>query len=63
MVQCRFGQREIFCVFDDFGHTFEADEVIFLEGETRSSLWIIEDGSVKISKLNPEGAEYILHLL
>jgi CRP-like cAMP-binding protein len=44
-------------------HTFEADEVIFLEGQTRSSLWIIEDGSVKISKLNPEGAEYILHLL
>ncbi len=44
-------------------HTFEADEVIFLEGETRSSLWIIEDGSVKITKLNPEGAEFILHLL
>jgi len=44
-------------------HTFEADEVIFLEGETRSSLWITDAGSVKISKLNPEGAEYILHLL
>lgn len=44
-------------------HTFEADEIIFLEGETHSSLWIIEDGSVKISKLNPEGSEFILHLL
>mgnify|MGYP001161815420 FL=1 len=44
-------------------HTFAADEIIFLEGETRSSLWIIEDGSVKITKLNPEGAEFILHLL
>lgn len=44
-------------------HTFEADEIIFLEGETHSSLWIIEDGSVKISKLNSEGSEFILHLL
>lgn len=44
-------------------YTFAADEIIFLEGETRSGLWIIEDGSVKIAKLSPEGSEYILHLL
>jgi len=44
-------------------YTFAADEIIFLEGEKHSSLWIIEDGSVKIAKLSPEGSEYILHLL
>lgn len=44
-------------------HQFAANEVIFLEGETPKGLWLIEDGQVKISKLNPDGSEYILHLL
>lgn len=43
--------------------TFEADTLIFLQGEHSAGLWLIESGSVKISKLSPGGGEYILHLL
>lgn len=39
-----------------------ASEIIFLEGEPTSGLWIVEQGHVKIFKLNPDGAEHILHL-
>lgn len=42
---------------------FSPEEVIFLEGDESRGLWIIEDGNVKITKLSPEGREYILHLL
>lgn len=42
---------------------FSPDEVIFLEGDPSRGLWIIQDGSVKITKLSLEGNEYILHLL
>ena len=42
---------------------FSPDEVIFLEGDPSRGLWILEDGNVKITKLSPEGNEYILHLL
>ncbi len=45
------------------GHTFSPDQLIFSEGDVSRGLWIIEDGNVKISKLSPEGNEYILHLL
>lgn len=44
-------------------HTFSPEEVIFLQDEPSQGLWIIESGSVKISKLSPEGDEIILHLL
>jgi len=44
-------------------HTYSPDQLIFSEGDESRGLWIIEDGNVKISKLNPEGTEYILHLL
>jgi CRP/FNR family transcriptional regulator len=44
-------------------HTFSPDEVIFLQGDSSSGLWLIADGTVKISKLSPEGDEFILHLL
>ncbi len=44
-------------------HTFETEEIIFLEGDPAAGLWIIEDGSVKVSKLSPGGDEYIMHLL
>lgn len=37
--------------------------VLFLEGETSEGLWIVEEGAIKISKLNSEGTEYILHLI
>jgi CRP/FNR family transcriptional regulator len=37
--------------------------ILFFEGEVSKGLWIVEEGTVKISKLNAEGAEYILHLV
>ncbi len=42
--------------------SFQPDEVIFLEGDETQGLWVVEDGTVKITKLTPEGDEYILHL-
>lgn len=43
-------------------HTYVANQIIFLEGEPASGLWIVEKGSVKIFKLHPDGGEHILHL-
>ncbi|MCO6451813.1 MAG: Crp/Fnr family transcriptional regulator [Caldilineales bacterium] len=37
--------------------------VIFLEGEPVSGLFLIEAGTVKISRVSREGREYILHLI
>jgi CRP/FNR family transcriptional regulator len=42
--------------------TFAAGELIFLEGEPADGLWVVEQGHVKVFKLNPEGSEHILHL-
>jgi CRP/FNR family transcriptional regulator, dissimilatory nitrate respiration regulator len=42
---------------------YDADEMIFLEGETARGMWIVQKGRVKIFKLNPEGEEHILHFL
>jgi CRP-like cAMP-binding protein len=42
---------------------YEAGEIIFLEGESSTGLWIIETGRIKIYKINPEGVEHILHIL
>jgi CRP/FNR family transcriptional regulator len=42
--------------------TFSAGEVIFLEGEPAQGLWIVEQGTVKVFRLNLEGGEHILHL-
>jgi CRP-like cAMP-binding protein len=41
---------------------FSAGEMIFLEGEPAAGLWIVEAGTVKVFKLNPDGGEHILHL-
>jgi CRP/FNR family transcriptional regulator, dissimilatory nitrate respiration regulator len=43
--------------------TYSTDEIIFQEGEIEPGLWVIEDGGVKIFKLNMDGGEQILHLL
>src|SRR5689334_15135247 len=43
--------------------TYAADETIFLEGEAAQGMWLIEEGRVKIFKINPEGEEHIMHLL
>ena len=42
--------------------TFSAGQMIFLEGEPADGLWIVEQGNVKIFKLNADGGEHILHL-
>lgn len=43
--------------------TYEADEIIFLEHDFARGMWMIEQGRVKIFKVNPEGEEHIMHLL
>lgn len=42
---------------------YAPEETIFLEGESAAGMWLIERGSVKVYKINPDGAEHILHLL
>jgi CRP/FNR family transcriptional regulator len=42
--------------------TYAAGEPIFWEGEPANGLWVVEEGHVKIYKLNPDGGEHILHL-
>jgi CRP-like cAMP-binding protein len=42
--------------------TYLAGEPIFWEGEPADGLWVVEEGHVKIYKLNPDGGEHILHL-
>src|SRR5690349_14374236 len=55
------GQEQLFQ--SAVARSFSTNEVIFLEGEAAVGLWLIESGQVKIAKINPEGNEYILHLL
>lgn len=43
--------------------TFSPDEIIFLEGDPAAGMWLVEQGRVKVYKINPEGEEHILHLL
>jgi CRP-like cAMP-binding protein len=44
------------------GRLYQTDETIFVEGEPATGIWWIENGTVKIFKLSPEGNEHILHL-
>lgn len=39
-----------------------AGETLFLEGEPSAGLWMIQQGRVKIYKLNPQGQEHILRI-
>lgn len=41
-------------------HNFLPGEIIFLESDESSGLWILKKGRVKAFKLSPEGQEYIL---
>ncbi|MCU0481964.1 MAG: Crp/Fnr family transcriptional regulator [Anaerolineae bacterium] len=43
-------------------HIFTPNEIIFLENESASGLWLVEQGRVKIYKLNPEGREHVLRI-
>jgi CRP/FNR family transcriptional regulator len=38
-------------------------ETIFLEGEPTAGLFLVEQGTVKISRVSLEGREYIMHLV
>lgn len=39
-----------------------AGETLFLEGDASSGLWLIQQGRVKVYKLNPQGQEHILRI-
>ncbi len=39
-----------------------AGETLFLEGEPSTGLWMVQEGRVKIYKLNPQGQEHILRI-
>lgn len=43
--------------------TFAPGEMISIEGEPTSGMWMIESGRVRIFKVSPGGAELVLHLL
>lgn len=43
--------------------TYAVDETVFLESDPSRGMWMIEQGRVKIYKVNPEGEEHIMHLL
>lgn len=43
--------------------TFAPGEMIIIEGEPTSGLWMIESGRVRIFKVSPGGTELVLHLL
>ncbi len=49
-------------LFDKYGITVDANKVIFKEGEPGDKMYIIQDGSVRISKYI-EGKEHILAVL
>jgi CRP/FNR family transcriptional regulator len=42
---------------------YRAGETVFLEQDPCAGLYLIESGTVKISRFSKEGREYILHLL
>lgn len=44
-------------------NSYKAGEIIFLEGNPAEGLWVVEQGRVKVYKLNENGNEHILHLL
>ncbi|MBK8026382.1 MAG: Crp/Fnr family transcriptional regulator [Chloroflexi bacterium] len=41
---------------------YSAGEILFLEGEPSSGLWLVEAGRIKVFKLNPDGQEHILRI-
>lgn len=43
--------------------TYQADEVIFLEGEPCAGLYLVEEGWLKIVRLSPEGREQALRFV
>lgn len=44
-------------------HTYQAGEMIFMEGDPCAGLFVIQTGQVKVFKLSTEGREQTLHAL
>ncbi len=42
---------------------YAAGEVIFLEGEPGAGIFLVESGTVKVSRFSKDGREHILHLM
>jgi CRP/FNR family cyclic AMP-dependent transcriptional regulator len=42
---------------------FAAQEMILIQGEAISGLWVVEEGRVKVFRLSPDGREHILLLV
>lgn len=42
---------------------FTAQEMILIQGEPTSGLWVVEEGRVKVFRLSPDGREHILLLI
>jgi CRP-like cAMP-binding protein len=42
---------------------FAAQEMILIQGEPTSGLWVVEEGRVKVFRLSPDGREHILLLV
>jgi CRP-like cAMP-binding protein len=41
----------------------QPNETVFLQGDPALGMWLVESGTIKIFRLNPEGIEHILLLL
>ena len=46
-----------------FYHRYAAQEMILVQGELSSGLWVVEEGRVKVFRLSPDGREHILLLV
>lgn len=44
-------------------YLYQADEMLFFEGEVGKGLYIIQDGRVKLYKISPEGRELIVNVM
>jgi CRP-like cAMP-binding protein len=44
-------------------HTFEEGELLFMEGDTPASLFVVESGTIRIFKVSAEGKEQTLRLM
>lgn len=57
-------EEEIIKIARMTGHkTFKKGEILFLEGQKLDTLFIINEGKVKISRITKEGKEQIVHIL
>ena len=56
--------EQIAAVADQFhAETFQADQIIFLEGDPADRLWVVDTGQVKIVKHTSDGQENLLEVI